>query len=134
VSESQVLAALAHPLRRRLLAALRAEGPATAGVLAARTDQAVGSVSHHLRTLGACGLIEEAPELARDRRERWWRPTPGGAQFATSRQLNLTAAEATELGAEIDALLARWSHRPGPAGAHRRPIIVVAQALPTDGR
>lgn len=129
-----MLAALAHPMRRHILAVLRADGPATAGLLAARTGQAVGNISHHLRTLGACGLIEEAPELARDARERWWRPATGHAPFATGRRLHLTAAESAELSAEIEALLERWSHRPAPAGAHRRPIFVFAHAAPTDVR
>ena len=73
VTDARVLAALAHPLRRRLLDVLRVHGPSTASVLAERTDQAVGNVSHHVRALAEVGLVEEAPELAKDRRERWWR-------------------------------------------------------------
>ncbi|EME54605.1 regulatory protein ArsR [Amycolatopsis decaplanina DSM 44594] len=73
VHDSKVLAAMSHPLRRRLLDVLRLDGPCTASVLAERTGQAVGNVSHHLKVLAASDLVEEAPELARDRRERWWR-------------------------------------------------------------
>ncbi|AGM09924.1 helix-turn-helix domain-containing protein [Amycolatopsis keratiniphila] len=73
VHDSKVLAAMSHPLRRRLLDVLRLDGPSTASVLAERTGQAVGNVSHHLKVLAASDLVEEAPELARDRRERWWR-------------------------------------------------------------
>lgn len=73
VTDSRVLAAMSHPLRRRLLDVLRVHGPATASALAGRTGQAVANISHHVRVLGAAGLIVEAPELARDRRERWWR-------------------------------------------------------------
>jgi len=73
IDDSQVLAALAHPLRRRLMDVLKVHGPGTASALAERTTQAVANVSHHLRVLGSAGLVEEAPELARDRRERWWR-------------------------------------------------------------
>jgi len=73
VTDSRVLAAMAHPLRRRLLDVLKVHGPATASAIAGRTDQTVANVSHHLRVLHSSGLIEEAPELARDRRERWWR-------------------------------------------------------------
>jgi DNA-binding transcriptional ArsR family regulator len=73
ITDSRTLAALAHPLRRRLVDLLRVDGPATASMLAGRTGQAVGNISHHVRTLADVGLIEEAPELARDRRERWWR-------------------------------------------------------------
>src|ERR1700712_3991484 len=74
---AQTLAALLvayhHPIRRWLCELLGLEGPANVGQLAARTGLAVGSVSHHLRALYRQGLIEPAPELARDTRESWWR-------------------------------------------------------------
>jgi DNA-binding transcriptional ArsR family regulator len=73
IIDSAVLAALAHPLRRRLMDVLEVHGPSTASMLAERTDQAVANVSHHLKVLAGCELVVEAPELARDRRERWWR-------------------------------------------------------------
>ncbi|MFB7905915.1 MULTISPECIES: ArsR/SmtB family transcription factor [unclassified Kitasatospora] len=73
IQDSRVLAALTHPLRWRLIDLLKVDGPATVGRLAERTGQAVGNVSHHLKVLAESGLIEEAAELARDRRERWWR-------------------------------------------------------------
>ncbi|WP_229070155.1 helix-turn-helix transcriptional regulator [Actinoplanes sp. DH11] len=82
VTDSRVLAALAHPLRRRLMDVLKVHGPATASSLASVTDQAIGNVSHHLRVLGECGLIEQAPELARDRRERWWRLVSRGLRWS----------------------------------------------------
>jgi len=84
ITDSRVLAALSHPLRRRLMDVLKVDGPSTASALAARTGQAVGNVSHHLRVLGACNLIEEAPELARDRRERWWRLVSRGVRWNSS--------------------------------------------------
>ncbi|MFK4730921.1 helix-turn-helix domain-containing protein [Agromyces mediolanus] len=65
--------ALANPARMRVLGALRLDGPATVGALSERLDEAPGSVSYHLQTLAKHGFVEEAPELARDRRERWWR-------------------------------------------------------------
>lgn len=83
ITESRVLAAIAHPLRRRLLDVLKVDGPATVGKLAEQTGQAVGSVSHHLRVLADCGLIGEAPELARDRREHWWRITSQSLHWST---------------------------------------------------
>ncbi|MGW0804100.1 helix-turn-helix domain-containing protein [Nonomuraea sp. NPDC002799] len=75
ITDSRVLAAMAHPARRRLLDLLKLNGPATASMLAQHTGEAVGNVSHHLRTLAGAGLIAEAPELAKDRRERWWQRT-----------------------------------------------------------
>ena len=83
LTDSRALAALAHPLRRRMLDVLRVDGPATASTLAERTGQAVGNASHHLKVLAAAELVVEAPELARDRRERWWRA--GGPMRWTSR-------------------------------------------------
>ncbi|NJP91898.1 helix-turn-helix transcriptional regulator [Nonomuraea sp. FMUSA5-5] len=77
IRDSKVLAAMSHPLRRRLLDILRVDGPATASALSAKTGQAVGNISHHLKVLAASELVEEVPELARDRRERWWRRSPG---------------------------------------------------------
>lgn len=73
VEDYRVLATVAHPVRRRLLDVLRVEGAATASTLAARLGIAVGSVSHHAKVLAEHGLVVPAPELARDRRERWWR-------------------------------------------------------------
>ncbi|WP_427893637.1 helix-turn-helix domain-containing protein [Kribbella sp. GL6] len=69
-----VLAAMHHPLRRRLLDLLHVDGPATASRLAEATGELVGNVSHHLKVLASAGVIVEAPELAKTRRERWWKP------------------------------------------------------------
>ena len=65
--------ALAHPLRLRLLGLLRTDGPATATSLATVIGSSVPLVSYHLKQLSKHGFIEDAPELARDGRERWWR-------------------------------------------------------------
>jgi DNA-binding transcriptional ArsR family regulator len=64
---------LAHPLRSRLLSALRMGGPATATALADTLDTNTGATSYHLRKLAAVGLVEETGEGRG--RERWWRPT-----------------------------------------------------------
>ena len=76
IRDSKVLAAVSHPLRRRLMELLHLDGPATASMLAGKTDQAVGNISHHMKVLAAAKLVEEAPELARDQRERWWKRSP----------------------------------------------------------
>jgi DNA-binding transcriptional ArsR family regulator len=73
IKDAAVLKAVAHPVRRRLLDVLRVDGPSMPSVLARSTGQAVANVSHHLRVLAEAGLIEEAPELARNRKEHWWR-------------------------------------------------------------
>src|SRR5215211_4033370 len=84
ITDSAVLAALAHPLRRRLMDVLKVDGPSTASLLAERTDQAVANVSHHLKVLAGCELVVEAPELARDRRERWWRLASPGVRWSSA--------------------------------------------------
>ncbi|MFK4123219.1 ArsR/SmtB family transcription factor [Streptomyces longwoodensis] len=71
--QPRALRALAHPVRIRLLSELRSDGPATASALAEVTGDAVSLISYHLRQLSKHGFIEEAPELAKDARERWWR-------------------------------------------------------------
>ncbi len=100
LTEAKALSALANPFRARMVDALKVDGPSTASALAARTGQAVGSASHHLKVLADAGLVVEAPELARDRRERWWRLADRGtrwsrAEFADD-EAAVTAAHAAE--------------------------------------
>lgn len=80
---SAELRALAHPLRSRLLSALRTYGPATATGLAQRLSTNSGATSYHLRQLAEVGLIEEDPERGNDR-ERWWRSTHEMTNWAES--------------------------------------------------
>ncbi|HYG95126.1 MAG TPA: helix-turn-helix domain-containing protein [Nocardioides sp.] len=67
------LKVLAHPLRSRLLTALRGGGPATATTLAGHLATNTGATSYHLRRLAAVGLVEEVP--GGRGRERWWQAT-----------------------------------------------------------
>lgn len=98
LSDPTELRALAHPLRVRLLTELTARGEGTVSDLAAAVDTPVNKVSFHLHQLAKYGFIEPAPERARDRRDRWWRPAydegidwdrllaePGTAPVARSR-------------------------------------------------
>jgi DNA-binding transcriptional ArsR family regulator len=73
LSDPRAMRALAHPTRLRLLGELRARGPQNVGMLGDIVDEAPGSVSYHLSTLAKHGFVEEAPELAPNGRERWWR-------------------------------------------------------------
>jgi DNA-binding transcriptional ArsR family regulator len=66
------LRALAHPLRARLLGALRVESPQTATGLAAKLGTNSGATSYHLRQLAAAGMVTEAAGHGQGR-ERWWR-------------------------------------------------------------
>lgn len=72
-----MLKALANPLRRRITKAIEAREYARAADIAADLDVPANSVSFHLRVLAEAGLIAEAPEHARDRRDRVWRAVPG---------------------------------------------------------
>ncbi|MFD0330844.1 ArsR/SmtB family transcription factor [Streptacidiphilus monticola] len=56
LTSPEQFAALAHPLRQRLLFALSA-GAATISRLAARLEVAKGSVAHHLKVLRDAGLV-----------------------------------------------------------------------------
>jgi len=73
LTDPRAMRALAHPLRLRLLGELRVGGPQSVGMLCDLVDEAPGSISYHLGKLAEFGFVEEAPEFARDRRERWWR-------------------------------------------------------------
>ncbi|MET7670304.1 ArsR/SmtB family transcription factor [Micromonospora luteifusca] len=115
ITDSRVLAAMAHPLRRRLMDVLKVHGPSTVGQLADRTDQAPANVSHHLKVLAAADLVTEAPELARDRRERWWRLVTRGLRwsntdFDTDPAARAVADAATSLNLDRHVALARAWH------------------------
>jgi DNA-binding transcriptional ArsR family regulator len=116
--DEQVLRAVAHPLRRRVLDLLRVHGPQTATALASATDQRVANLSHHLKVLAACGLVGEAPELARDRRERWWRIEQPSISWSTSDFAEepgpasaARAAESLGLARQVD-LVRQWAADP----------------------
>lgn len=72
VTDVDTLRALAHPLRARLLGALRLDGPATASELGRRFGESSGSTSYHLRQLERFGFVIEDEEQP-SRRERRWR-------------------------------------------------------------
>ena len=104
VTDAKALAAMANPFRSRMMDALKVDGPSTATHLAQRTGQAVGSASHHLKVLAEAALVEEAPELARDRRERWWRLVDSGTRWSRADFADDTAAVTAARAAESLAL------------------------------
>ncbi|MGA4841632.1 ArsR/SmtB family transcription factor [Streptomyces sp. G45] len=81
--DARSLRGLAHPLRMRLLASLRLEGPATASQLAARLGESSGATSYHLRQLATYGFVEDDPERGKGR-ERWWRSKHDGTRMETT--------------------------------------------------
>lgn len=83
VTDPDALKALTHPLRRKIYRLLIQLGPATVTRLSQHTGADPGQLSFHLRELAKRGFITEAPELARDRRERWWRVPEGALSWST---------------------------------------------------
>ncbi|WP_329037776.1 winged helix-turn-helix domain-containing protein [Streptomyces sp. NBC_00178] len=81
--DARTLRGLAHPLRIRLLNALREFGPATASGLADRLGESSGATSYHLRQLAAYGFVEDDPERGKGR-ERWWKAAHTGTVFGAA--------------------------------------------------
>jgi DNA-binding transcriptional ArsR family regulator len=108
LTEPGQMRALAHPLRLRLLGLLRTEGPSTATTLAGRFGVVPALASYHLRQLASHGFIEEAPELARDGKERWWRASHERTSWSTVEFLGTPERVEAEqaLGREIVRVVA----------------------------
>ena len=75
LSDPRVLRAIAHPVRTRILDELFATGPIRAADVARELGIPANQASFHLRQLAKYGLVEEAPEEARDKRDRVWKAT-----------------------------------------------------------
>ncbi|WP_369390978.1 ArsR/SmtB family transcription factor [Streptomyces sp. CG1] len=96
ISTPEQFAALAHPLRQRLLFALTHEA-ATISQLAVRLDVAKGSVAHHLKTLHTAGLVH----ITETRKVR------GGTEHyyrRTGRRLRVTEPRAADRAALLNAV------------------------------
>ena len=74
VADPRILRAIAHPVRNRILGELVAAGHLRAADVAEVLGIPANQASFHLRQLAKYGLVEPAPELARDGRDRVWRP------------------------------------------------------------
>lgn len=72
-ADPRVLRAIAHPVRARILDELGATGPMRAADVAAQLGIPANQASFHLRQLAKYGLVTEAPEAARDGRDRVWK-------------------------------------------------------------
>jgi predicted ArsR family transcriptional regulator len=73
MSDPRVLRAIAHPMRARILDEFDVEGTLRAADVAELLGVPANQASFHLRQLAKYGLIEAAPEAARDRRDRVYR-------------------------------------------------------------
>ncbi|GIH09604.1 hypothetical protein Rhe02_76710 [Rhizocola hellebori] len=70
--DARNLRGIAHPVRVRILTALRTDGPATASDLARSLNLNTGATSYHLRQLAQHGFVVDEP-VRGIRRQRWWR-------------------------------------------------------------
>ncbi len=110
IDDAQVLRAMAHPLRLRLIGTLRKDGPATASQLARRLGESSGATSYHLRILAKYGFVVDALERNRGR-ERWWRAVDEGVEWSTDTD-DLGVVEADRvLGRQLVAEYGRWLER-----------------------
>ena len=80
--DAAALRVLAHPLRSRLLSALRRGGPATATELAKTLGTNSGATSYHLRKLESVGLVADTGEG--EGKRRLWRAATDFHQWDAS--------------------------------------------------
>ena len=80
--DTRAMKILAHPLRSRLLGALRLGGPASASTLAQALGTNSGATSYHLRRLAETGLVVDQP--GGRGRERLWRAASEGHSWSPS--------------------------------------------------
>ncbi|MGM1018322.1 MAG: helix-turn-helix domain-containing protein [Actinomycetota bacterium] len=111
-----MLKAMAHPIRRRILRLLPRRTFVRAADVAEELGEPANKVSFHLRVLADAGLIVEAPEQARDRRDRVWTYTKraltigGPGQPVADEQLgNVVIAGLVEEHQDLVRRLLAWS-------------------------
>jgi DNA-binding transcriptional ArsR family regulator len=83
ISDPDTLKGLAQPLRRKIYRQLVQFGPLTVSDIGKRVGADPGQTSYHLRELAKRGFVEDVPELARDRRERWFQAVPGSTSWSS---------------------------------------------------
>jgi DNA-binding transcriptional ArsR family regulator len=111
IDDAQLLRAMTHPLRIRLIGTLIKDGPATASELARRLGESSGATSYHLRILAKYGFIEDDPDRNRGR-ERWWRAADEGLEWSLDTDdpglLEADRALGRQLSVEYQRWLQRW--------------------------
>ena len=107
IDDAQLLRAMAHPLRLRLIGTLVKDGPATASQLARRLEESSGATSYHLRILEKYGFVEDDADRNRGR-ERWWRAVDEGVEWSLDTDdPGLIEADRT-LGRQLLGEYQRW--------------------------
>ena len=107
--DPRILRAVAHPTRNRILSELSAAGSLRAADIARLLDVPANQASFHLRQLAKYGLVEEAPDEARDKRDRVWRLTDeDGIRFRTRDMIEQPGGEAAWAVFQRNAVA--WGH------------------------
>jgi predicted ArsR family transcriptional regulator len=110
LDDATALRAYAHPVRMKLILALRTRGPLTATQAGRLLGESSGTCSFHLRQLAKYGLVEETGEGTG--REKPWRATTTSTNWDNLQQTPEAAAAAgllSEVLAEsYFAALMRW--------------------------
>lgn len=157
IGAPEQFAALAHPLRQRLLFALGRQ-PATTSRLAAQLDAKKGNVAHHLKVLREAGLVHIAEtRQVRGGTEQYYQRTArrmlvaephaagtaamlaafaheldrSPAETLTLRHLRLTPAQAKELGDTLTKLVDEAEEGAGDQPVHGVLVALYEQAVPT---
>ena len=105
MTDVRMLRGIAHPMRNRILEEMSAGGPMRAADVAERLGIPANQASFHLRQLAKYGLVEDAPELARDGRDRVWRVT-----FESGLSVNLDDLAAQDGGkAAVTVFRKQWT-------------------------
>jgi DNA-binding transcriptional ArsR family regulator len=100
VTDVELMTALAHPLRGRLLRQLMAVGPQTASECADAVGSTASNCSWHLRQLAKFGLVE--PADGPDGRQRPWRATVVGLELGELAEDDATrTAQLAVLGGDL---------------------------------
>lgn len=118
IEDPATLRALVHPLRMKLLGALRVDGPATASALGRRFGESSGSTSYHLRQLARYGFVVEDDDQP-SKRERRWRAVHDVTSWRTSDfagdeegRAAVRELERHQLRALVERVQ-RWQEEPG---------------------
>lgn len=124
------LRVLAHPLRSRLLGALRRDGPATATDLAAALGTNSGATSYHLRKLEAVGLVADTGKG--EGRRRLWRAATRSHSWRVSDVFMLATPEQVEaFTVELGSLVERY-RRVGEGHPDARRLALYTALFPMD--
>ncbi len=110
LSDPKALRAYAHPVRMKLITALRARGPLTATQAGRLLGESSGTCSFHLRQLAKYGLVEESG--GGTGREKPWQATTTSTawdQLQQDPEARAAAGLLTEAVAQwYSAILMRW--------------------------